>query len=152
MHPRTLAWFEQYAADHQHPTNRLTHKIAIPVIVFHIFAMLWKLPLVGESAPWLTVGLLSTISSSAFWIVHLPRAGTLLAIAVSIIGPLGAMLSWPVLLALAVVGWSVQLAGHSVWEKNRPSFLTNMFQSLVGPLFFTALLTGEWPRRPASVA
>jgi len=39
-----------------------------------------------------------------------------------------------------------QLAGHVVWEKNSPAFLQNLLQALVGPLFFVAVLTGEWPR------
>jgi uncharacterized membrane protein YGL010W len=34
-----------------------------------------------------------------------------------------------------------------VWEKNQPAFLKNLLQALVGPLFFAAALTGEWPRR-----
>ena len=147
MHPRTLAWFEQYAEDHRHPMNRLTHKLAIPMIVFHIMAMLSKLPLGGEAAPWLTVGLVAGLFAGGFWVFHLPKAGAILTVAALAIGPLGARLPWSVLVGIAVVGWTVQLAGHSVWERNRPSFLTNLFQSLVGPLFFTALITGEWPRR-----
>jgi uncharacterized membrane protein YGL010W len=45
----------------------------------------------------------------------------------------------------------VQLAGHSVWEKNRPAFLKNLTHALVGPVFFMALLTGDWPPRAVEV-
>ncbi len=38
--PRLVALFDDYASSHQHPTNRLTHKVAIPFIVLHIVAML----------------------------------------------------------------------------------------------------------------
>jgi uncharacterized membrane protein YGL010W len=38
----------------------------------------------------------------------------------------------------------VQLAGHVVWEKKQPSFLTNLVHALVGPLFFAAVLTGTY--------
>jgi len=55
-------------------------------------------------------------------------------------------------LAAALVGWTVQLAGHSVWEKNRPAFLKNMFQALIGPMFFVALLTGDWPDKSPDAA
>ena len=148
MHPRMLRWFQQYSKDHQHPTNRLTHKVAIPAILFHLFAMMWKVPLAGDALPWLTLGLPVGLAASAFWILHLPKAGFLLAVVTFVMGPLGAMLSWPVLIAIAIVGWTVQLAGHKVWEKNQPSFVRNMFQSLVGPLFFAAIITREWPMRP----
>jgi uncharacterized membrane protein YGL010W len=152
MHPRTLAWFEQYAADHRHPTNRLTHKVAIPVILFHIFGMLGKVGLGFGGAPWLSLGLVMAVLTGIFWIYHLPKAGVLLAISALVMAPVGGMLSWSALLGLAVVGWVVQLAGHSVWEKNRPSFARNMLQALVGPLFFAAIITREWPRARQAAA
>ena len=40
MNPKLIALFQEYAADHRHPINQLTHKIAIPLIVFHVIAML----------------------------------------------------------------------------------------------------------------
>ena len=40
MSPTLQRLFVEYADSHRHPTNRLTHKIAIPMIVFHIIAML----------------------------------------------------------------------------------------------------------------
>ncbi len=64
--------------------------------------------------------------------------------------PLAAITPRPVVVAAAIVGWLVQLAGHSVWEKNRPAFLTNVLQALIGPLYFVAILGGIW--RPSSAA
>ncbi len=49
-----------------------------------------------------------------------------------------------IVVAIAVIGWLVQLAGHAVWEKKSPSFLTNMVHALVGPMFFVALMTGDY--------
>ncbi|HEX8820976.1 MAG TPA: Mpo1-like protein, partial [Archangium sp.] len=40
LKPQTQALFDEYISSHQHPTNRLTHKVAIPLIVLHIVAML----------------------------------------------------------------------------------------------------------------
>src|SRR5579859_1504798 len=40
LNPKLKAWFTEYADYHRHPTNRLTHKIAIPLIVFQVIAML----------------------------------------------------------------------------------------------------------------
>ena len=40
LKPQVVSLFDEYYSSHQHPTNRLTHKIAIPLIVLHIVTML----------------------------------------------------------------------------------------------------------------
>jgi uncharacterized membrane protein YGL010W len=149
MKPRLEQLFREYAACHRHPTNRLTHKIAIPLIVFHIMAMLdWiKLPVnlpfeIGGAAIPLSVGHISYLATVAYYaMLHIPLAG-IMAVLMAPLFLLAAVTPWPVVVALAVVGWVVQLAGHSVREKNRPAFVTNMQQALIGPLYFVAVLLG----------
>ena len=46
LNPRLQALFDDYASSHQHPTNRLTHKVAIPAIVLHIVACLFLIAVV----------------------------------------------------------------------------------------------------------
>jgi uncharacterized membrane protein YGL010W len=150
MNARTHRWFEEYAAAHRHPMNRLTHKVAIPVIVFHILAMLDWFTLVDDGSHGrISVGHVGWGVASLFWILHLPRSGLLLA---GVTAPMIVLAPytprWSVV-ALAVFGWVVQLAGHRVWEKNQPAFLRNLLQALIGPLFFVAVLVGEWPRANA---
>jgi uncharacterized membrane protein YGL010W len=58
---------------------------------------------------------------------------------------------WAVI-AIAVGGWLIQLAGHAVWEKKSPSFLTNLAHALVGPIFFVALLTGDYAPKPQQLS
>ncbi len=145
MNPTLVRWFTDYADAHRHPTNRLTHKIAIPLIVFHIVAMLdWiKLPLeVGGVA--LSVGHVVYVAAILFYLRLHPALGVIMAVLMALCFPIGAITPKPVVAALAGVGWLVQLAGHAVWEKNRPAFLTNLLQALIGPLFFVAVLTGIW--------
>jgi uncharacterized membrane protein YGL010W len=145
MNARTQRWFDAYAAGHRHPTNRLTHKVAIPVIVFHVVAMLAWIDLGVALGPVaLTGGVVAWVVASAFWIAHLPATGALLAGLTLPMALWGGLVAKPVVVALAVVGWLVQLAGHAVWEKNRPAFLDNLMQALVGPLFFLAVLTGAY--------
>ncbi|MDP2340363.1 MAG: DUF962 domain-containing protein [Deltaproteobacteria bacterium] len=151
LHPTLERWFLDYAAAHKHPTNRLTHKIAIPVIVFHIIAMLdWiKLPVDVVGVP-LSVGHIVYVAAVLFYLrLHAPL-GLLMAVLFALCFPIAAVTPGPVVIALAVVGWVVQLAGHAVWEKNRPAFATNLLQALIGPLFFVAVLTGVW--RPPHAA
>lgn len=131
--------------------NRLTHKLAIPAIVFHIIAMLtWVRPL-GDGAEIsgfpVTLAPVGWAAGSAFWIWALPRSGGLLAVVTLPVALWGGLVPAPALMGLAVVAWTVQLLGHTLWEKNRPSFLKNAAHAMVGPLYFAALLTGE---RPAS--
>ncbi len=143
MNPTLARLFDEYAADHRHPTNRLTHKLAIPLIVFHILAMLHWVQL-GAG---LSLGHLGWLFASAFYLWAWPRLGLGMALLFGLCLPLSELVPAPVVVGMAVVGWTVQLAGHSIWEKNRPSFARNLVQALVGPIFFVALLTGSW--RPA---
>ncbi len=144
MNPTTARWFGEYADDHRHPMNRLTHKLAIPGIVVHILAMLTWIPLGSWGGFPVTLGLVGWLAGAAFWIWALPRSGGLLSLATLPIAIWGSLVPAPLVIGLAVVAWTVQLAGHKIWEKNRPSFLKNAAHAMVGPLFFAALLTGEF--------
>ena len=156
LHPSLKRLLDEYTASHRHPVNRLTHKIAIPLIVFHVLAMLDWLKL-GPSlqttltVPFdvltLSVGHVAWALAVAYYArLHLPLAAAM-AVLTALCFPLGMLAPRPLVVIVAVVGWGVQLAGHSVWEKNRPAFLKNMQQALIGPLFFLATATGAY--RPA---
>ena len=149
-HPRLLALFDDYASSHQHPTNRLTHKVAIPFIVLHIVAMLDWVKLVAVPVlpgGVVTLGLVAWALAAVWYLRADVKLGVMVSALMLLCFPLGRMLSavsvWLVV-AIAVSGWLIQLAGHAVWEKKSPSFLTNMVHALVGPLFFVALLTGDY--------
>jgi len=51
-----------------------------------------------------------------------------------------ALVNPPVAGGLFVGGWALQLLGHKVFEKNKPSFLSDPYYLLVGPVWVTA----EW--------
>lgn len=159
--PRLQALFEDYASSHQHPTNRLTHKVAIPFIVLHIVAMLDWVKLVSVPVlpgGVLTLGLVAWALAAVWYVRSDVKLGLMVSAAMALCFPLGRVLSevsvWLVV-AIAVSGWLIQLAGHAVWEKKSPSFLTNLVHALVGPLFFVALLTGDYsikPRQPVDAS
>jgi len=141
MNARTLRLFDEYAASHQHPTNRLTHKIAIPLIVFHILAMLDWVRLPGGV---LTLGMVFYAATAVWYLRADVKLGLMVMALAALSFPIGRMLPWWSVVALAVAAWGIQLAGHLVWEKKQPSFLHNMVHALVGPLFFVAVLTGAY--------
>jgi uncharacterized membrane protein YGL010W len=51
-----------------------------------------------------------------------------------------ALVNPPVAGGLFVGGWALQLIGHKVFEKNKPSFLADPYYLLVGPVWVAA----EW--------
>ncbi|MBF5046637.1 DUF962 domain-containing protein [Aggregicoccus sp. 17bor-14] len=144
MSPALRALFVDYAESHRHPTNRLTHKLAIPLIVFHIVAMLDWVRLFQVGGFTVTLAMVAVAAALVWYLRMSVKLGLMMAVFLALCFPLGRMTPWPVVVAIAVGGWLVQLAGHSVWEKKSPAFLTNLLQALVGPIFFLACLTGDW--------
>jgi uncharacterized membrane protein YGL010W len=144
--PALQALFVDYLENHRHPMNRLTHKVAIPLIVLHIIAMLdWVVlpvpPVAGLPVTLAHVGFLL----AAVWYLRMDvKLGALVLLGMAACLPLGRALPTGAVVAIAAVGWLVQLAGHTVWEKKQPSFVTNLVHALVGPVFFVALLTGDF--------
>ncbi len=147
---RLVSWFQDYADGHRHPMNRLTHKIAIPLIVFHVIAMLDWVRLVeipGAGGYALSLGHVGWLFATGWYLTLNVRLGLLMGVLFGLCLPLAWVTPGWVVVAIAVFAWGIQLAGHSVWEKNRPAFLKNLGHALIGPLFFVALLTGDWPQR-----
>ena len=146
MKPALIAHFEEYASYHRHPINRLTHKVAIPLIVFHIVAMLDWIPLVGP----VTLAHVVYAAVVAWYATLHLRLAAAMAVAYAICFPLGWLAPRPLVCAIAVFAWIIQLAGHVIWEKRQPPFLTNVVQAFIGSLFCAAILMGEWPRDRAA--
>ena len=144
MNPSMRALMEDYADFHQHPMNRLTHKVAIPLIVFHIIAMLDWISLTQVGDLTLTLAYPTYILGCAWYLKMSPKIGVILSILYALCFPIAWVTPRYVVVLIAIIGWLIQLAGHVVWEKRSPAFLTNLLQALVGPAFFVALLTGDF--------
>ncbi|MDP6539521.1 MAG: DUF962 domain-containing protein [Planctomycetota bacterium] len=148
MKPQVVRLMHEYAECHRHPVNLTIHKLAIPLIVFHVIAMLDWVSLGG----WTTAGGLEVtlawplVGLSGLWYLWgAPRlAPYAIAHALSCLVLAQLTPVWLVI-AVAVAAWTVQLLGHAVWEGRSPAFLRNLVQLLVGPLFVVAHLTGNWP-------
>jgi uncharacterized membrane protein YGL010W len=144
LKPALVAQFRLYDEYHRHETNRLTHKIAIPLIVFHIIAMLTWIPLGSPFGFSLTLGHVVYVVAVAWYLTLDVRLGALMALLMAVCFPLAAITPKWLVVTVAIVGWLVQLAGHVVWEKRQPAFVTNLLQALIGPLYFVATLVGLW--------
>lgn len=144
LNPKLARYFEEYSEYHRHPKNRLTHKIAIPLIVFHIIAMLDWIALPFSVGPVTTVAHVVYLVVIAWYLSLNVKLGVIMAVAYGVCFPLGWITPWPLVVLIALGGWLIQLAGHVVWEKRSPAFVTNLLQALIGPLYFAALVTGDW--------
>jgi len=145
--PRLESLLREYEQSHRHPVNRAIHKVCVPLILFHVLAMLdWvelaRIDALGGRG--LTLGHLTLIATLG-WYLSLDRFLALLVGTFSLACLVAAVWVpvWAVC-AIAVVAWALQLWGHSHWERSRPAFAREPVQLLVGPLFVFALLSGRW--------
>ena len=47
---------------------------------------------------------------------------------------------WTMTAALVVMGWALQIVGHSLFERRRPALLDNPIHMLISPMFIVAKL------------
>jgi uncharacterized membrane protein YGL010W len=143
LDPRLARLFDDYAECHRHPMNRLTHEIAIPMIVFHMVAMgTWFR--VFELGGHAITGAYFGIAFAGIWYLRMSwKLGAIMIAAMLLCLPLAWITPWWAVVLIAVVGWTVQLLGHRVYEKNSPAFMKNALQALVGPIYFIAMITGD---------
>lgn len=138
----------EYSADHQHPFNRLMHSICVPLIFASLIALLWAIPFpagLAAGLTWVNFGTLALAGVTIYYLRLAPRLGVGMLLAAVVMVPLVALaagLPWPLwltALAVFVIGWIGQFAGHYV-EGRRPSFFRDLRFLLIGPLWVLAKL------------
>jgi uncharacterized membrane protein YGL010W len=147
VNSRLVALFHEYDDYHRDPMNRLTHKIAIPLIFFNAIAMLdWigLFVLPGASGVVLSAAHVAIFLSIVWYVRHCPKLSVLLAASFVAMLAIGGYTPWWLVIFLGIAGWVLQLMGHLVWEKNAPNFMRNGIQALVGPAYFLAIAVGDW--------
>jgi uncharacterized membrane protein YGL010W len=147
VNPRLVELFREYDQYHMDPINRLTHKVAIPLIFFNAVAMLdWiKLFAVsGVSGHPISVAHIA-IGWSLVWYARMsPKLSVLLATTFAAMLVIGTYTPVWLVVSIGVAAWVLQFLGHLVWEKKAPNFMRNGIQALVGPIYFLAIATGDW--------
>jgi uncharacterized membrane protein YGL010W len=145
--PQLATHFEEYAKYHRHPVNVLTHKIAMPLIVFHIVAMLdWVALSRTQSGLSITLAHIAYVAVGVWYLSMNVRIGLILLVVFAMCFPIGHLTPRWGVVVIALVGWGIQLAGHAIWEKKSPAFVQNLIQALVGPAYFVARALKWWPR------
>ena len=135
-----------YADGHRHPTNAALHRVCVPIIVLCVLALLDGVAIgtriAGQPA---TLGHAALLLAGAWYVWAWPRLALLMIPLSYGLLILGAQIPVGALWLLFALAWIGQFLGHGVWEKQRPAFLTNLLQLLVGPAYFLAHALRWWP-------
>ncbi|HET7453785.1 MAG TPA: Mpo1-like protein [Thermoanaerobaculia bacterium] len=150
MTPRVARLFDDYALAHRSRGNRVCHSIGIPLIVLSVVLALAAVPLGGgitAAEPVVAlVAILAIAGDPVGGALFLVFAGACDAAARVLVSAGGVRLALPVAALLFAVGWTFQIVGHSVFEKNRPAFARNLRHLLIGPLWVVRKAVGRGTR------
>ena len=141
-------WFAEYGESHQNPTNKLIHWLAVPVIYFTVFGILWQIPMpfslfAEQQITWplllavpalvfyfslsFAIGLGMTIFTTlVVWLIRLYQAEVSPDI-------------WVLSVALFVIAWVFQFIGHKI-EGKKPSFFKDLQFLLIGPAWLLGFI------------
>ena len=150
-----LNTYDQY---HTHPTNRLLHRLGVPMVLLSIIMLLTWINITfglhagvhfswiaaaAVSGYYLQLDLKSNLAPSFCLIVLTLFTGWL-------IDPQPGTASAAVCASLFGLGWCLLLVGHVI-EKKKPAFAENLTHLLIGPLYLYKELTGFIKSRRHSV-
>ena len=144
---RTLnQWLDLYAVSHQNPTNKLIHKVCVPVITFTVFGLLWSLPFPSTAVPYLNWASLFGAMTLVFYIrLSLSLFFIMLAQVVFYLWLCYYISSLTNLLTLSIglfiIAWVGQFWGHKI-EGKKPSFFQDLQFLLIGPIWVVKAITG----------
>lgn len=129
----------QYAESHRHPVNEKIHMICVPLIVWSVLALIWRIqPVAALIFAGLCLGYYFHLSKSFALDMTLVLAGML-----------GLLLMLPMSMVLGsavtvfVLAWIGQFIGHNI-EGKKPSFFDDLRFLLIGPLFVLSILHRRW--------
>jgi len=133
---RTIdALLAHYGDSHRNAVNEWVHIVCVPLIVFSVLGLLWRLHAV--------VALAGSAAALAYYLkLSRPFALGMLAmlgLMLVVLAALPAALVLPLSLVLFVLAWIGQFIGHRI-EGKKPSFFDDLRFLLIGPLFVLAFV------------
>ncbi len=140
---RLESWIASYGRDHRNAVNHAIHVVCIPLIIFSGLGLLNWIPLHLTLMNY-AVGLgdLGMVLLLAFFARHDLRLA-LLALPFAAAMVIGARYVPPYgHIAIFALSWIAQFFGHGVWEKNRPSLMSNLVSLFIAPAFLLDGLMG----------
>jgi uncharacterized membrane protein YGL010W len=128
---RMQARLRDYDTFHTQRSNELCHWFGIPSIIAGTASLLGAVTIVEGYSLSLAEIVLAVIF--AYYVIEARALGLATSIAMALIAAAGRAVPPIGGLGFFLVGWGLQLIGHSVYEKNSPAFLRNLTHLLVGP-------------------
>jgi len=133
MHPAIQEKLEEYRAEHQNFINELLHFIGIPLIVspFLILTIKYQQFFPGL----IVIAALYTILGGWRGLA----LGALLILSFILLKETGYNdLRWS--LGFFVIGWTLQIPGHYIFEKNEPALRKSWWHLLIAPLWWIEVI------------
>jgi uncharacterized membrane protein YGL010W len=128
----------EYDESHGHRVNKLLHWICVPLIMFSLLGLLWRIEL-----PVLNAAQAVIVAAMIYYLLMSPRLGAgMVLVTACLLGLLQGMDSagLPILwiaTGVFILAWIGQFIGHYL-EGKRPSFFKDIQFLLVGPLWLLA--------------
>ena len=141
---RQLAY---YADAHRDQVNSVMHILGNPLLFVAVVLPLCLLP-VSVFGVQISAAPLLVIPALLLWIAWDVAIGLALVItsilllfaAAAIVGRVSVPWVWIIAVGLFVIGWALQILGHQVFERRRPTLLANPVQMLISPMYIFAKL------------
>lgn len=143
-----------FSAFHKDRRNRLCHAIGLPAIAASVLGALAHvvLPAGALPAPLDALSLDAAMVLLALTLLLDLMLNVRIALGVLVLGTLlylaARELPWWALGLLYALGWTLQLVGHRVFEKNAPAFTQNAIHLFVGPRWLVNRLVRALPSEP----
>jgi uncharacterized membrane protein YGL010W len=143
MSPALRTHFSEYADFHRTAGNQACHYVGIPLIMVSLFALLAQWPLFTAGGITFTAAEALIVAATLYYLTLDAALAFMMLAASLVMAALGRRIPWTIALALFVLGWIFQFAGHSLYEKRSPAFLRNFVHLLIGPLWILAKAVGR---------
>lgn len=132
------SYINEYSESHQHPTNKLIHKICVPAIMFSILGIIKAFPVPMSWALWLDwstiLVMLLLVYYACFKNVRVLVAALCLIVPIMFILELLRPRFFILSVVIFIVAWIGQFVGHKM-EGKKPSFFNDLFFLLIGPIW-----------------
>jgi len=143
------ALLDDYGESHRNPVNKAIHWVCVPVIVWAVAALLWSIPFpwkIGSGIVPLNWAVIALVAAQVYYFRLSRRLGSGLMLynllMLWLTAAADSRLPWPLwqpALAVFVLAWIGQFAGHQI-EGRQPSSLRNLQFLLVGPAWLMAFV------------
>lgn len=135
--------FERYGESHQNYTNEFIHWVCVPLIFFSIMGLLSLIRIAILQVETVEISLISLIVILLVTVYYMRLSfiiGFIMFIAMISVQLLIEKIdkeftyAWLLYLMIFAISWVFQFIGHKI-EGKKPSFLTDIFFLLIGPIW-----------------